>query len=558
MATVVDALIVILGLDNSGYMKRAKEAQAQQKKFKDDTRKTTGDISDGLMKVGKAAALLFLGFESIKGAMQWLGGLNKAQADLGRFSANLGQAAHEVNGWGKAVELAGGNANDAQADLQNLSQSFTDFKANGNISQLLFLFMRLQVPLKDAQGHTRKLTDLYKDLGDKLKAFNRADAANLARQAGISDSTLNLIIKQGDEREKILATAEAQNNVNDESIRQAQELQQEWRGIGQSITAAGNAILSGVTPYVKEAFEWVQKLFNGTTKSNTLNLTVKILGSLLHSVWDIAKLALNGIQLLFNSKGGKFIERLVDKLLGVTLDAQTSLNDALDDKVKGSSDAAINQTAEAKAAPAREYAQRHGVITRDRPNGNLADNNNPGDLRFVGQRGATLGAGGFAKFKSIADGIQAANHQLDLFAGRGINTIDSIIKKWAPTNENDTEGYIKNLEKGLGIDRNKPLTAGDRQKLLKGIFGQEGVNKVSPSQIASALAPNPGALGAAQLAATANPQRNADGSRTTNTDVRIDSITVNTQATDADGMASDMRGAIDRKGVISQADTGMT
>lgn len=561
MATVIDALIVTLGLDNAGYMKRAKEAQAQQRKFRDDAKKTGNDVADALAAVGKQAAGLFLGFESIKGAIQWLGGLNKAQAELGRFATNLGQSAHEVNGWDKAVELAGGTAKDAEGDLQSLSQAVTNLKATGEVSPLLLLFQRLGVAIYDVNGKTRKFTDVYKDAGDKLRNFNRADAANLARNAGISDSTLNLIVKQGDEREKILALAEQENNVNDESIRQAQQLQQEWRGIGQTITRAGNAILSGVTPYVKEAFEWVQKLFNGATKNSALNSAVKILGGLLHSVWDVAKLALNGIELLFNSKAGKFIEKLFSKFLGTVQNMQLSLNDSLDDKVKDSSDAVGDQAAEAARKAAPISPDRKGTIVRSgaKDNGNLADNNNPGDLRFAGQRGAVAGAGGFAKFKTIADGIQAANRQLDLFAGRGINTIDSIVKKWAPVSENDTESYIKDVEKHLGIGRNKQLSGGDRQKLLSAIFGHEGVNKVSAGTIAGALLPNPGALGAAQLAnGAAGGGKNADGSRTTNTDVRIDSITVHTQATDADGIATDIRGSIDRKGVVSQADTGMT
>ena len=190
----------------------------------------------------------------------------------------------------------------------------------------------------------------------------------------------------------------------------------------------------------------------------------------------------------------------------------------------------------------------------------LENNNNPGDLRFAGQHGATVGAHGFAAFPTLAQGIQAANTQLDLYAKRGVNTIASIVRKWAPVSENDTASYIAQVEKSLGKNRNAQLTAADRQKLLQAIFKREGVNKVSSGAIASALGPNPAALGTAQLANNQAPggQRDASGARTTNTDVRIDSITVHTQATDADGIAGDMRGAIDRKGVVSQADTGMT
>ena len=258
-ATIVDSLIVTLGLDNAGYMKRAKEAQAQQRKFRDDTKKTGNDVADALATVGKQAAGLFLGFESIKGALTYFAGLTVANANLGRFAQNLGQSAHEVNTWTGAVELAGGSAADAQADLQGLSQSITALKATGEVSPLLLLFQRLGVAIYDANGKTRKFTEIYKDAGDKLRQFNRADAANLARQAGLSDSTLNLIIQQSKVRDDLLRKSEKNNQVNEETITQAEQLQQDWRQIGQSIRGAANQAERFAAPAILSSFKWISE-----------------------------------------------------------------------------------------------------------------------------------------------------------------------------------------------------------------------------------------------------------------------------------------------------------
>ncbi|WP_230479588.1 lytic transglycosylase [Izhakiella capsodis] len=80
-------------------------------------------------------------------------------------------------------------------------------------------------------------------------------------------------------------------------------------------------------------------------------------------------------------------------------------------------------------------------------------NNNPGNLNFVGQKGAEIEktGGRFARFQTPFDGLRAMSRQLTLYAGRGINTIEKIINKWAPGNENNTGAYIKAISQQLGI-----------------------------------------------------------------------------------------------------------
>lgn len=552
-ATIIDSLIVTLGLDNAEYMKRAKESQAQQRKFRDDTKKTSNDIADGLATVGRQAAGLFLGFEGLKGAVSFLAGLVTSNANLGRFAANLGQSAHEVNTWTGAVELAGGSVKDAEADLQGLSQSITDLKATGTVSPMLLLFQRLGVAIYDANGKTRKFADIFKDAGDKLRTFNRADAANLARNAGLSDSTLNLIIQQGKARDELLRKSEANNQVNEETIKQAEQLQENWRQIGQSIRGAANQVERFAAPAILTSFKWISEHGTGVKDffiGLALVLTAVFLPAIVAATIAAAPL-LAAIVAIAAAAGavGYVIHRISED----------------HGKASTASSAKLGRYNDRKLGPAASGFKR-GDLPRaplhaapPHPQNN-AENNNPGDLRFAGQRGATVGAHGFAAFPTLAAGIQAANTQLDLYAKRGVNTIASIVAKWAPVSENDTASYIAQVEKSLGKNRNAQLTPADRQRLLQAIFKREGVNKVGSNDIASALGPNQNALATAQFAnnQTPNGQRDGTGARTSNTKVEIDSITVHTQATDADGMAADMRGAIDRKGVISQADTGMT
>lgn len=122
-------------------------------------------------------------------------------------------------------------------------------------------------------------------------------------------------------------------------------------------------------------------------------------------------------------------------------------------------------------------------------------NNNPGNLNYVGQAGATREAGPngrFAVFQTAEEGLMALARQLRLYAQRGINTVRAIISKFAPPGENDTQSYIESVSKRLGVDSNATLNVNDprvMQGLMDAIIKVEnGRNPYSTEQLASASA----------------------------------------------------------------------
>jgi hypothetical protein len=93
--------------------------------------------------------------------------------------------------------------------------------------------------------------------------------------------------------------------------------------------------------------------------------------------------------------------------------------------------------------------------------------NNPGNLMFAGQPGATSGPGGFAVFDNSADGTQALYNQLNLYAtgtcgacGGQPLTIEQMTAIYAPAAQsgNDPTVYAQNLANGLGVDPDTELS----------------------------------------------------------------------------------------------------
>ena len=112
-------------------------------------------------------------------------------------------------------------------------------------------------------------------------------------------------------------------------------------------------------------------------------------------------------------------------------------------------------------------------------------NFNPLNIRkggdtFQGERLPSSDAD-FKQFKTMAWGYRAAIVTLATYNILGFNTIEEIVKRWAPPVENETEAYIKAVEKGSKIKRNKVLTRMDGNAYIAIVAAMSAVENGVPA-----------------------------------------------------------------------------
>ena len=110
-------------------------------------------------------------------------------------------------------------------------------------------------------------------------------------------------------------------------------------------------------------------------------------------------------------------------------------------------------------------------------------NNNPLNIRHNADvfQGEIKGNDkSFKTFSTMPYGYRAAFVTLATYLSRGYNTIEKIILRWAPPNENDTQAYIRTVVKYSGVAADEVLTAasGDKYILIVSAmsFVENGVN----------------------------------------------------------------------------------
>jgi len=84
-------------------------------------------------------------------------------------------------------------------------------------------------------------------------------------------------------------------------------------------------------------------------------------------------------------------------------------------------------------------------------------NNNPGNLKFVGQQNAVKGEKDFAKFATPEEGMLAMRKQIILDTQTRGKTLSEFINKYAPPSENETDKYLKTVSNTIGVQPNQKV-----------------------------------------------------------------------------------------------------
>lgn len=558
MPTIIDQLVVKLSLDDVEFLDGEKRVAASL----NQTKKKTENVGKNIAADGKKGAEFFGQLE--KAALKFFAVLTTGRgladftrtviatgAAFDRASKNLGVGADTLSRWAGAVRQSGGTTEGFLGTMQGLSQSLTELKLTGNTGILPYL-QALGVSVAEADGKAKPLEQILGDIGDKLnKLPNRQDAFNIGRNLGIDDGTINLLLKGRSEVEKLLASQKAYSAEDAESARKAQE---RWEGVQLRIERITQKLVIDLipaferlsdkmeelantsVPVLREIFDWIDKIDKITEK------WTRGIDNLL------PKFSNPTLQKLFGGYGGTAakLNPLTNMVGGVAAGSQKLTEFVNSDAVSKEDRSTIKGWSE-KLLGIFGLKPKNGTAPVSPSSGTgttrAERNNNPGNLNYAGQTGAVLEGGPnarFAKFGSTAEGVSALAKQLQRYGDRGLDTISKIINKYAPSSENNTQAYIDALSKRLGVSGDQKLDLNDSSTLtglIKGIARHEaGSDYLSDSDLMTGLSMAGVKGGGAQQAPS----------------VSIGEVKVYTQATDANGIARDMRGAI-----IQQANTGV-
>lgn len=335
-ATVIDALLITLGLDTSDFRKGQKDVSDDLKKQREDAKKTAKEMAEQ----GKKAAAFFGSIKTellaLTGVTVTAGGLisfvkstTSGLMDLSIQSKALGLSARELDGWSKSAEAAGSSAEKISASLQGFQGAIQGARV-GDYSSSIFGGLA-QLNALTGQNFDVWGQDASSLAKTSLDALRKISDPNLRRQVGLSlgfdDATL-----QRNQEGKFLPDVDRltkSSGITDASTKGAKEFTAAWAELNQSLETTKNQFYTFLIPYVRD-FNVVLRDLSNWMKSHPEEMKQKV-DAFFGAIESGAKMAdkaaqavggwENAIKIIIGaSVGGKllfFLTNLSKSLLGL-------------------------------------------------------------------------------------------------------------------------------------------------------------------------------------------------------------------------------------------------
>lgn len=240
MATIIDSLVVRLGMDNSEFKKGSKETDKSLKDTERTAASTTKQITKLLAVIGGTAAI-----------KSFVSNMLDANTQMLAFSQNTRQSVQDVSAWSQAEQIAGGSGQGIIGTMDMLSKAQTELMLTGQ-SQLIPYFSALGISMAGAGGKAKPIGDLLLQLSDRFGHMDRATANNMGRMMGIDQDTMNLLLKGRHEVELMIARQKEYSAVTKQQAEASARLRSEIIESKQEFSAFGRELLTAAIPYLEK------------------------------------------------------------------------------------------------------------------------------------------------------------------------------------------------------------------------------------------------------------------------------------------------------------------
>lgn len=326
-ATVIDALLVTLGLDTSDFRKGQKDVSDDLKKQREDAKKTAKEMAEQ----GKKAAAFFSSIKTellaLTGVTVTAGGLmslvkntTSSLMDLSIQSKALGMTARELDGFGKAAESAGSSFERITAALQGF-QAAKQGSLFGDTSSPIFSGMRMLTALtgdtfdvysKDAKSLARSY----------LESLRKVKDPNIRRQIGAMGGFDDATIQRNQEGRFLpdVDRLTKSSGITDASTKGAKEFTAAWAELGQNLDTVKNQIYEGLIPTIRDLNGLLKEWSSGNVKSSSFFKELK------RDINDITGIDLGGWTLSSDLRNLKDNFSMLGKVLNHLGNALNELN----------------------------------------------------------------------------------------------------------------------------------------------------------------------------------------------------------------------------------------
>ena len=267
-ATLLDSLLIELGLDSSRFQAGAEEATRATRKARDETEKSAREIrqavgegvSDAFQKATRRALEFISVLAGAHSIEQFTVRVTQGATQLGIMAQALGMAPDRVSAIGMAVERAGGSAEATVQSLQRVKDKMVDVQVNGGAVPPAI--QRLPgVDFYAAKTPEELINSVVEAMAKSPRHLSRSQQISiLTSSLGVDQATATFWVDRGASGERQAVGQAQRDAVTPAQVTAATQLTSAWYGAAQAVQSVGREIVRYVTPAVTSILSQVREL----------------------------------------------------------------------------------------------------------------------------------------------------------------------------------------------------------------------------------------------------------------------------------------------------------
>lgn len=201
---IVEAFQYLFEADTAKLVEGEKTAQQQNDKLQQGLKKTDqlannmGTSFTDLIATAGGALTALLSFSALSsGIME-----TSAYIDnLAKVSDRLGENINDMGAWQEVVKKSGGDIGSFQGTLKGFTSQLQDLAVKGQNEMLPFL-QKLGINFKDSNGKVKSALTLFPELADSFSKLSKTESAGIGQKLGLDEGTISLLQQGRKEVEK--------------------------------------------------------------------------------------------------------------------------------------------------------------------------------------------------------------------------------------------------------------------------------------------------------------------------------------------------------------------
>lgn len=180
--------------------------------------------------------------------------------EIGKFANQIGENVQDIDAWQDAVRHAGGSAEAFRGTLQQLQRGLTDVARLGS-GRAKAALEQLGIAATDAQGKTRRASDVLLELAQRAETLDKQDFVGLAQRLGIDQGTLRLL-QQGNKSVKEQIAILRERAIREDDVKIAAEFNDALQDLRKSFQSVANIVLRTLTPVLTVLSNGLTSIFD--------------------------------------------------------------------------------------------------------------------------------------------------------------------------------------------------------------------------------------------------------------------------------------------------------